>query len=68
MAVMATRGRRRIPVVEAPSPGLSPGRLPLVALATVATGAVATAVLYLSSSERGGFLTWILGAVRRACH
>jgi RNA polymerase sigma factor (sigma-70 family) len=68
MAVMATRGRRRIPVVEAPSPGLSPGRLPLVALATVATGAVATAVLYLSSSDRGGFLTWILGAVRRACH
>ena len=45
-----------------------PSRLSLIALAAISLVPVATAALYLSSSEEVGFLTWFMGAVRRVCH
>jgi RNA polymerase sigma factor (sigma-70 family) len=46
-----------------------PQGLPLLALVTAATGALTTIVLYLASATgREDFLTWMLGAIRRACH
>jgi hypothetical protein len=41
--------------------------LPLLTLAAAA-GTLATISLYLASPGREGFLTWMLGAMRRACH
>lgn len=53
---------------HAPGRAKSPSRLPLFAVAAAATGALATIALYLSSPGRDGFLAWMLGAIRRACH
>lgn len=76
-AVMAVDGRRRLFAAGVPSSkafgtsAFKPWSLPvpLVALAAVASGVFATAALYfVSAPDGGGFLVWILGAVRRACH
>jgi RNA polymerase sigma factor (sigma-70 family) len=46
----------------------TPQGLSLLALAAAAAGALATIVMYLASAGREDFLTWMLGAIRRACH
>jgi RNA polymerase sigma factor (sigma-70 family) len=49
------------------SGGVASRMLVMAVLAVSASGSTA-ASLYLSAPERVGFLTWLLGAVRRACH
>ena len=68
VAVMAAERRQGPPAVGPGTPPRSNLPLALVACAALASGALATAVLYLSTPERMGFCTWFLGAVRRACH
>jgi RNA polymerase sigma factor (sigma-70 family) len=43
-------------------------RVPLFALTTLAIGIVATLVLYYTSPQRDGFVSWILGSARWMCH
>jgi polysaccharide export outer membrane protein len=66
-AAMASAGKS-IPVVKTRASRRSTRRLRLILLAGVAAGALGTTFLYLSSPERGGLITWFLGAVRKACH
>jgi RNA polymerase sigma factor (sigma-70 family) len=66
-AVMASAGKH-FPLFKTRAPGHAPTRLGLFVLGTAATGALGTTFLYLASPERVGFITWFLGAVRKACH
>jgi polysaccharide export outer membrane protein len=67
LAATSGRGKRGLPHGATPRWQLP---LPLLAVsfAAVSAGALAAGLLYLSSPERTGLLTWFLGAVRRACH
>jgi hypothetical protein len=66
-AAMATAGKT-VTLSGKRIKGRSTSRLRVIALVAFVTGAVGTTALYLVSPERGGFITWFLGAIRKACH